>query len=601
MNALSGERKGSLRLLLALASGFGMFLAAGILAGQEFDQLIAPGKLSRAHAHLAGIGNCGQCHTKKKKADPMKCLACHRDLAERIKAGRGWHRNKIDGCIACHPEHQGEDFNLIEWDPKKFAHDQSGFPLKGRHRQISDCAACHSKANALPGKKGRSYLLKSAACASCHADPHRGQLGGQCSRCHTTDVPFKQVAFDHGKTRFPLQGAHKGLACAACHPDQRWQVPAFSRCSDCHRDPHQPSQGKNCRSCHQETSWKSARFDHERTRFPLRGKHSALACAQCHPRGVKAAKPAFGKCSDCHHRDPHQGRFAGDCGDCHTVDGFAKTVFDHNTTRFPLTGKHASLSCRQCHPQAAGAKAAVYAKRSTACADCHADVHLGQFAAACDTCHTTAGFGGSALKFDRQGHSTFPLQGKHATLACGECHLKVSMAFPAGKGEAVRYKPLSGACRDCHGDYHQGQLGQDCRQCHGFDSFRSAPGFDHQRTQFSLRPFHERVGCRRCHPLATMTVNGQKVRTVQYKNISSECRECHRQFDHSRTSFPLIGVHGELDCRKCHNERTPNIRGSAVAGQGGAECTACHRSPHLGQQRNCRECHNGRNWRVDQW
>jgi hypothetical protein len=98
-----------------------------------------------------------------------------------------------------------------------------------------------------------------------------------------------------------------------------------------------------------------------------------------------------------------------------------------------------------------------------------------------------------------------------------------------------------------------------------------------------------------------MTVGGKKVQAVQYKNVPAECRECHRNFDHSRTAFPLIGVHGGLDCRKCHNERTPNVRGGAASGKGASECTACHRSPHLGRQGNCRECHNGKNWRVEQW
>ena len=90
---------------------------------------------------------------RKKQVDPQKCLACHRDLAERIKAKRGWHRNKADGCIACHPEHHGEDFKLIDWDMKKFSHDETGFPLSGLHKKMTDCAACHRTANALPQEK----------------------------------------------------------------------------------------------------------------------------------------------------------------------------------------------------------------------------------------------------------------------------------------------------------------------------------------------------------------------------------------------------------------------------------------------------------------
>ena len=33
------------------------------LGGQEIDLLISPGKLSKSHAHLAGVANCSKCHT----------------------------------------------------------------------------------------------------------------------------------------------------------------------------------------------------------------------------------------------------------------------------------------------------------------------------------------------------------------------------------------------------------------------------------------------------------------------------------------------------------------------------------------------------------
>jgi hypothetical protein len=586
---------------LMLAAGLSVYLSAFPLAGQEIDLLISPGKLSKFHAYLAGVANCSKCHTEKKKADPLKCLACHRDLAERINAGRGWHRKKNNDCITCHPEHQGEDFNLIEWDLKKFSHAETGFPLTGLHKKITDCAACHNPANALPRKKGKTYMIKDRGCVSCHPDPHRGQLGTQCADCHSTEVPFKQVAFDHGKTRFPLKGAHKSLACSSCHPDKKWKGLSFSHCSDCHTDPHQPSSGQDCRACHSETSWKTSKFNHDQTRFPLRGKHSALACVQCHPHGEKNKKIAFAKCSDCHRQDPHRGQFGNDCQACHVVDGFEKVSFNHANTRFPLTGKHAAVSCKQCHSKKGADTAAVYKPLSTACGDCHADVHLKQFDKKCDACHTTRGFSAAELKFNHQTDSAFPLLGKHASVSCQKCHVKTKMTFPAGKGETVLYKPINAECLNCHSDYHQGQLAKECRQCHGFDSFKPAPGFDHDRSHFSLRLFHEGVGCRECHPLINLAGGVKNVKTVQYKNIGGECRGCHRNFDHTRTAFALTGVHGGLDCSKCHNAKTPNIRKTGKTVKDKTECTLCHRSPHLGQQKNCLECHSGKNWRVETW
>lgn len=592
-------------LMLALGSGINFFAVA--LSGQEIDLLISPGKLSHSHLHLSGVANCSQCHTAKKKADPLKCLACHRDLADRIKAGRGWHRNKVAGCITCHPEHQGEDFKLIDWDLKKFSHSETGFPLTGAHKKIAGCAACHATANSLPNKKGKTYMLKDAGCAACHPDPHRGQLGNQCTQCHSAAVPFQQVAFDHGKSRFPLKGAHKSLGCASCHPNQQWKGLAFSRCSDCHSDPHQPSFGADCRACHQETSWKTTAFNHDRTRFPLRGKHGALACIQCHPRGGKSGKIAFANCADCHRQDPHQGRFGQDCQGCHVVEGFEKVSFNHDKTRFPLTGKHVALSCLKCHPKKGTEKSALSKPLPTACAECHADVHLGQFAANCDACHTTRGFSGPELKFNHQTDSAFPLQGKHASTSCRRCHERKQLSFPAGKGEAVLYKPLSTECRACHDDYHQGQLPADCRLCHGFASFAPAPGFDHRQSRFPLELFHESVGCRACHPLAAKTAASpaasgvQAAPTVRYKNIPTTCRECHRDFNHGRTAFALTGAHLGLDCSRCHNARTPNVGRKGGSGNGQGECSRCHRSPHLGAQKDCRACHSGNDWRVEPW
>lgn len=586
---------------LVAAAVFYFFLPPVPLRAQDAELLVAPGKLSRVHAGLAGIQNCTACHTEKKKVDPGKCMACHKDLAARIKAGRGLHKKWAASCLPCHPEHQGEDFKLIEWDLKKFSHGETGFPLTGMHKKIANCSACHGTANALPRKTGKTYLLKDTGCAACHPDPHRGERGTSCAQCHSLDVPFKQAAFDHAQTGFPLRGAHKTVACAQCHPGGTKNARiAFASCGDCHADRHQPSRGKDCRACHDENSWKTARFNHDRTRFPLRGKHQALACAQCHPVGSKIGKIPFASCSDCHRRDPHQGRFGKDCQSCHVVEGFQKASFNHADTRFPLTGKHAAVACRKCHAQKGSGGAAVFKPLPMACASCHADVHLGQFAKGCDACHTTQGFAGAALKFDHQAASAFPLQGKHAAIACAQCHVKTRGAFPAGQGEAVRYKPLAGECLACHGDYHQGQLARDCRQCHGLDSFKPAPGFDHERSRFPLKLFHQGVACRQCHPPAGFTAAGKTVQTARYKNIGGECRECHRDFDHGRTGFALSGAHGGLDCGACHNARTPNIRKKGT-GQADMECTGCHKSPHLGRQKNCRECHSGKDWRVEPW
>jgi hypothetical protein len=282
-------------------------------------------------------------------------------------------------------------------------------------------------------------------------------------------------------------------------------------------------------------------------------------------------------------------------------EGFAKAAFDHSRTGYPLTGKHAGVACRRCHERAGGGQPPVYKSTTRVCGDCHADVHRKQFAASCDACHSTRGFDLKTLKFDHQAGSAFPLQGKHAAAACSKCHKKATRAYPAGSGEAVLYKPIPTACAHCHEDPHRGQMGDDCRLCHGLDSFKPAAGFDHERTRFPLRPFHEKTACRACHSPKTSAAAGKAAAAGLYAGISTSCRECHRDFDHGRTAFPLTGSHGALECSACHNAKTPNTRKAGAAKPAKFLCTSCHRSPHLGGREDCRSCHSLESWKVEPW
>jgi hypothetical protein len=586
---------------MKLLLSFCMILVPFLLPCQEADLLVSPGKLSKVHAHLSGIKNCNQCHTAGKKTDPLKCLACHKDLAERINAGKGYHRDKKTGCITCHPEHHGEEFQLILWDVKKFDHAETGYTLTGLHRKVTDCDRCHTGANAVPGKKAKTYLLKDARCAACHRDVHQGQLGKACDKCHGLDTPFKQIAFNHDKTSFPLKGGHSRVECGKCHKEKKWTGLRFADCTDCHRDPHQPPFKKTCRSCHNENSWRVSTFDHDQTRYPLRGKHGALSCEKCHPTGKKSKKMPFSNCRDCHKTDPHQGQFESDCKACHVVAAFKNITYNHDTSRYPLTGKHRTVSCRKCHYARETSKTVIYKPLGTNCSDCHKDIHLEQFNKRCEDCHNTKGFKREFLEFDHQADSTYPLQGKHAQTACEKCHLAKKQDFPAGFGEAVLYRPISSKCTTCHEDYHQGQLDSDCRKCHGLDSFKPAPGFDHQNTKFSLKIFHETVKCLDCHPLIRTTAAGVIKETVKYKSVGTTCLDCHRTFDHSKTAFALTGKHRQVDCRYCHNEKTPHTRRMRRTPSGMFECRHCHVSPHPGNQPDCAGCHTTKSWRVDPW
>ncbi|MCK4762600.1 MAG: hypothetical protein KAW12_10425 [Candidatus Aminicenantes bacterium] len=154
-------------------------------SGQGSGQTEAPGKLSKAHRHLSGKQSCGNCHAGGKKAKHVNCLTCHKELARRIKAGHGYHRDKQEDCEACHQEHRGENQSLIQWEIKDFDHADTGYLLSGAHRSVRDCDRCHKPANAPARKYSKSFLLKDSRCSACHRDAHRGNRP-VCGECHQT-------------------------------------------------------------------------------------------------------------------------------------------------------------------------------------------------------------------------------------------------------------------------------------------------------------------------------------------------------------------------------------------------------------------------------
>lgn len=160
---------------------------------------------------------------------------------------------------------------------------------------------------------------------------------GQCGKCHV-EASWRKLkapdesAFNHASTGFPLRGAHKMTDCSECHT--RGLSALSQSCTTCHRDPHSGTHTRQCTLCHTESKWKIPRnfFNHGRTRFPLLGKHAALACAQCHRNSrSEPLRSAPTECIICHAHDFRQaGRrgapdhtggppYGPDCARCHNA------------------------------------------------------------------------------------------------------------------------------------------------------------------------------------------------------------------------------------------------------------------------------------------
>jgi hypothetical protein len=465
-------------------------------------QLFSPGKLARPHAELEGLGNCTKCHELRQRGTSNAlCLDCHRTLATRISAGTGLHaKYGTRNCAACHRDHLGLDHALVALDTTRFDHDTTGFSLGGTHLTLG-CRDCHKPAR-IAAADVREFEGR-------HNSLGRTFLGlpVTCEGCHRTDSP-------HG-TQFGRR------TCDACHGEDRWSG--------------------------------AERFEHDRARFRLTGKHLTLECVACHTSTTRPpAKPRYkytgipsGSCTACH-ADPHRGAMTGGCTACHTTEGWHQVAgaldgkFDHSRTHYPLTGAHQAVACATCHDARArkptgiriawapGSEQASFGRPTYAtCLACHLDRHEGIFAtpaggADCARCH-----GGDAwlpTTYDLSRHNAagarYPLTGAHLAVPCDACHA------PATAGGPPRFRIARTECAACHqrDDPHQGQFaGRACEGCHVTQSF-TVTTFDHATSRYPLDGAHRSVPCASCHQIET-PASGRPFR--RFKPLGITCRDCH--------------------------------------------------------------------------
>jgi len=566
---------------------------------------IAPGPLSRSHQQLEGVTKCASCHEFGSNTRVFKCLECHTEIRRRVEARTGYHARNYKSavgerdCERCHKEHNGQKTPLIKLDRQSFDHlAQTGYNLAGKHRQ-QKCENCHAAAKIAAAARAeiklkdpnRSFLGLRRECVSCHKDQHQAQLGDDCARCHGTDGFKPVVGFSHAGTHYPLTGLHQTTPCQKCHgpgpgrPNAQFKGLAFTGCQSCHTDPH--------RGAFQEV------------------------------------------------------KFRGSCDNCHNTDGWKNnhpgTEFNHTTTKFALSGKHTAVTCAKCHKGSDFHRPIAHDR----CRDCHEDPHKGQFAARaagsdCAACHNDAAF--KPARFDRETHqrSALPLEGKHSSLRCAECHQ------PEGRDAVYISRKLT--CAACHADRHGDEFAakpqaNQCDQCH------TAAGFQpttfsiarHAETQFPLTGRHAAAACEKCHKPLTAAVAkltpadlksaGAARALRQYHFASLTCNSCHddphqtkmaceschtaaqwkevRPFDHSTTKFKVEGAHEKVKCIQCHTPCGPGPGGTANEAPQFAKtpdhCSGCHdvKDPHAGQfksvgrEEDCSRCHTTARWKGE--
>jgi hypothetical protein len=450
------------RLICALVIGIGMAsaLTSTVRSQNVFEQLVMPGPVIAGHAKLEK--ECGDCHAPFSRGSQTQlCLACHKDTAADRRTAKRFHGRQPDAakqeCVKCHTDHIGRDADINQLDRETFDHAFTNFQLREAHKAVQ-CGGCHVKTVKFRDTPGR--------CFDCHKtiDPHKGRLGETCEDCHGETAWARVKPFDHDKTKFRLQGAHRTVVCAACHVGERYKG-VGTGCTDCHQiqDVHGGRYGGRCEKCHDQDKWKTIHFDHDKDtkfpNFPLRGAHVKVKCDTCHTGDLFHDKLAT-TCVACHRKDDqHKGQLGTRCERCHAEDNWRQIKsFDHDLTRFPLIGRHAIVPCEECH------RTRAYKGTPMVCASCHRDDHHeGRLGANCALCHNPNNW--ASWRFDHDKQTRFPLTGAHRDLNCQQaCHVTKNVAKIT----------LATDCYSCHrkDDPHGGSFGQRCDRCHVTTSFQ---------------------------------------------------------------------------------------------------------------------------------
>ncbi|MEE9432423.1 MAG: cytochrome C [Melioribacteraceae bacterium] len=477
--------------------------------------------------------------------DQIKCLNCHEELRDIISLNRGYHSNKevtSKKCWSCHGDHYGRNFEIVRFNEKKFDHLKSGYELIGSHKNL-DCNKCHNS-NFIENKrlelKSKTFLGLDKRCLTCHEDEHQGTLNSNCETCHNLEK-FSQVEkFNHNDAKYILTGKHKEVDCNKCHTFEQRNNKRFQIFT-----------------------------------------------------GIK-----YQTCNSCH-SDVHKGNFGTDCKSCHNTESFLKVSmsknFNHSRTKFPLIGKHRTVSCKSCHKNSLSDK-----PKYKMCLDCHIDFHKGEFVnnnatSDCKDCHSEYGFSPSHFTLEKHNNTKFLLTGAHNAVACIDCH-KVD--------DNWKFRISGETCITCHENVHANSISKKyfnenkCETCHVTTTWQEVK-FEHTQTGFELIGKHKKTNCSSCHFDNEKLTSNEK----QFVAVNSNCSSCHTDihrgqfvedgkelciechnfdnweptlFNHENTKFKIEGAHKQVQCFECHKPKDDEEGNYFYYKNEDVRCISCH-------------------------
>ncbi len=132
-----------------------------------------------------------------------------------------------------------------------------------------------------------------------------------------------------------------------------------------------------------------------------------------------------------------------------------------------------------------------------------------------------------------------------------------------------------------------GPLAISCQNCHtvqGWKPIRAVPEFDHSKTRYPLRGMHEKVACMQCHT------------KLVFSNVGNKCADCHADIHRGKLSAACETCHTVKGWKVAiqqiqnHNNRFPLTGAHAMAA-----CEDCHKNGALSNfttmSTACISCH----------
>ncbi len=213
-----------------------------------------------------------------------------------------------------------------------------------------------------------------------------------------------------------------------------------------------------------------------------------------------------------------------------------------------------------------------------------------KFPSDCTLCHAKGSWHEirKDFVFDHAKETGTPLNGAHAQAQCLRCH--------NDRGDVSVFSKRG--CAGCHEDIHRGRLGIQCTSCHSENTWNPTGIYAmHSRTRFPLTGIHVGVACFRCHPAAE---------SGQFLGADPRCEACHRNDALQAKSMDHVALGQLTNCQLCHSGVTWSDARFNHAGITNG-CVRCHQNEYnattnpnhaaSGFGTNCEACHNTASWR----